>query len=200
MLLRRIFPTILCLALAACGGEQADTGSIHDTKYRRAASGNCVEDTATGLMWEGKSDVPGPHDWRNTYSWFNPDEAQNELDYRGLADGGECQGSQCDTWSFLDAVNEAGYCGFNDWRLPTRNELMSISDLRKADNPPTANLDYFPHTQAAEYWTGFDYGTQHESAWAWNFFYGHDRVDWKRSPKYVRLVRGDARNLDEVKE
>jgi hypothetical protein len=54
--------------------------------------------------------------------------------------------------------------------------------------------------QADEYWTGFDYSTQYQSAWAWNFFYGHDRVDWKKSPKFVLLVRGTANNLDKVKE
>jgi hypothetical protein len=97
-------------------------------------------------------------------------------------------------------VNVAGHCGYFDWRMPSRNELMSISDLSKADNPPTANLEYFPYMQADEYWTGFDYGTQYQSAWAWNFFYGHDRVDWKKSPKFVRLVRGTANDLDKVKE
>jgi hypothetical protein len=106
----------------------------------------------------------------------------------------------CYIWEFVRAVNAAGHCGYFDWRIPSRNELMSISDLRKADNPPTANLDYFPHMQADEYWTGFDYGTQYQSAWAWNFFYGHDRVDWKSSTKFVRLVRGNASDPEEVKE
>jgi hypothetical protein len=160
----------------------------------------CVDDARTGLTWEVKSDTPGLHDWRNTYSWFNPEEDVNELDYRGLANGGTCAESECDTWSYVLAVNAAGLCGHFDWRMPSRNELMSISDLSKADNPPTADLEYFPFTQAAEYWTGYDYSTQHESAWAWNFQYGLDRVDWKRSPKFVRLVRGSAEHLDSVKE
>ena len=188
----------IVLLFAACGGPDRPEPSIHATKYR--TSGDCVEDTVTGLVWEAKSDIAGLHDWRNTYTWFNPNEPNNELDYRGLPNGGACSGSDCDTWAVLEAVNRAGHCGKNDWRLPSRNELMSISDLSKADNPPTANLDFFPHTQAAEYWTGYDYGTQYQSAWTWNFFYGHDRVDWKKSPKFVRLVRGTAGNLDEVKE
>jgi Protein of unknown function (DUF1566) len=188
----------IVLLLAACGSPDRQEPSIHATKYR--TSGDCVEDTVTGLVWEAKSDSTGLHDWRNTYTWFNPEEPNNELDYRGVPDGGTCSGSECDTWEFLEAVNRAGYCGKYDWRLPSRNELMSISDLSKADNPPTANLEIFPHMQADEYWTGFDYGTQYQSAWTWNFFYGHDRVDWKKSPKFVRLVRGDASNLDEVKE
>lgn len=188
------------LALAACGDAARQEVSVHATKYRTAESGACVEDTVTGLVWEAKSDTAGLHDWRNTYTWFNPNEANNELDYRGMPAGGDCSGSICDTWEFVRAVNVAGHCAYFDWRMPTRNELMSISDLRKASNPPTANLDYFPYMQADEYWTGFDYSIQYQSAWAWNFFYGHDRVDWKKSSKFVRLVRGTANNLDKVKE
>jgi hypothetical protein len=188
------------LLLAACGDAGRQAPSVHATKYRVAEPGACVEDTSTGLVWEMKSDGGGLHDWRNTYSWFNPNEANRELDYRGTPDGGVCSNSQCDTWEFVRAVNAAGHCGYFDWRMPSRNELMSISDLSKAANPPTASLEYFPYMQADEYWTGFDYGMQYQSAWAWNFFYGHDRVDWKKSAKYVRLVRGTARNLDEVKE
>lgn len=192
--------TPVLVVLAACGDAGREEASIHATKYSVAASGGCVEDTATGLVWEAKSDSAGLHDWRNTYTWFNPGEPNNELDYRGTPDGGNCSGSECDTWDFVRAVNEAGHCGFFDWRMPTRNELMSISDLGKAHDPPTVNLEYFPYIQAEEYWTGFDYSTQYQSAWAWNFFYGHDRVDWKKSPKFVLLVRGTADNLDRVKE
>ena len=188
------------LLLAACGGAERQEAPVHATNYRAVDSGACVEDTVTGLTWELKSDAAGLHDWRNTYTWFNPDEPNNEVDYRGTPDGGACSASDCDIWEFVRAVNVAGHCGYFDWRMPSRNELMSISDLSKADNPPTANLEYFPYMQADEYWTGFDYGMQYQSAWGWNFFYGHDRVDWKKSPKFVRLVRGTAGDLDKVKE
>jgi hypothetical protein len=108
--------------------------------------------------------------------------------------------SRCDTWDYAKAVNEEGLCGFNDWRLPTKDEFFSISDLSKASSPPTVNANVFPFTQAAEYWTANDYSFQYDSAWAWTFLYGHDRVDWKKSGKYVRLVRGKARDLEAVKE
>lgn len=166
----------------------------------QSGHGACADDLQTGLTWEIKSDAAGLRDWRNTYSWYNPNEDVNELDYRGLADGGACSNSACDTWSFVAAVNNSGLCDHFDWRMPTRNELMSISDLSRAANPPTAYTEVFPFTQSAEYWTGFDYSTQYESAWAWNFHYGHDRVDWKREAKYVRLVRGESANLDTVKD
>lgn len=206
---RTIFLLMTIVSLFGCSRSPEDQYAIHDVKYRaRSAAGqpvepgtgDCVEDTQTGLTWEMKSDQPGLHDWRNRYTWFNPNESNNELDYRGVADGGECKDSACDTWGFVLAVNDEALCGFDDWRMPTRNELYSISDQRRVANPPTANVDYFPFMQADEYWTGYDYGMQYQSAWAWNFIYGHDRVDWKRAPKYVRLVRGQATELQEVKE
>jgi len=190
------------LVLGACGQDPDGGESAHETKYNAVSVGNdiCIFDQQTGLTWQGKTEIPGLHDYRNTYSWYDPDEAHKELDYRGVEDAGECGGSACDTWNYVRAVNSAAYCGFDDWRLPVKNELFSVSDLSRAGNPPTMNTDFFVHAQPAEYWSGNDYSFQWDSAWAWNFRYGHDRVDWKKTPKFVRLVRGSASILPEVKE
>ncbi len=174
----------------------------HDTKYEvvEAGSNLCVLDTATELMWQTKTSTIGLNSAANTYSWYDPDEANGELDYRGLEDGGACDGSSCDTWHYVQAVNDARYCGYNDWRMPSKDELFSVSDLRRAETPPTMNTSFFPNARAAEYWSGNDYSFQYDTAWAWNFELGHDRVDWKKEAKFVRLVRGKAKSLQSVKE
>ncbi len=189
------------LALAACSQEKADDPAA-DSRYSLVTTDNevCVHDSRTGLMWQGKTDVAGLHDYQNTYSWYDPNEANGELDYRGTENGGQCAGSHCDTWHYVRAINEVGFCGHNDWRMPAKDELLSISDLRLADNPPTINTEYFALTQSEEYWSANDYSFQWDAAWAWNFRFGHDRVDWKKIPKYVRLVRGSGEDLPEVKE
>jgi len=201
----KMLPIALSLvipALVACSQESGDAQLSHDNKYNSISADNdvCVFDKQTGLVWQVKTDIAGLHNLHNTYTWFNPNEAQGELDYRGLKNGGECDGSLCDTWNYVQAVNEAGYCGHEDWRMPGKDELFSISDLGRADDPPTMNTAFFTHAQAAEYWSGNDYSFQWDAAWAWNFRYGHDRVDWKKTPKFVRLVRGSASQLPEVKE
>jgi len=190
--------------LSACEQESGPGPEIHDIKYLAIGTdgqavvgdpgdNDCVLDQFIGLVWEVKSDQPGLRDWRNTYSWYDPDESyKGKLDYRGTRNGGKCEGSDCDTAGYVKAVNEIGYCGHSDWRMPTRDELGSISDPRKADNPPTINLNYFPHTQPEEYWSANDYQSQYNAAWRWNFKFGHDRVDWKASPGRVRLVRGEV--------
>lgn len=192
---------MLLIVVAGCGDGGSPPPNPHDSKFEKVASGDgCIRDSVTGLTWEIKSDEPGLRDWRNTYSWYSPNESHRELDYRGLKDGGQCIGSECDTWDYVRAVNATKLCGFSDWRLPSKDEFFSISDLTRAHSPPTANTKAFPYMQAAEYWSAHDYSFQYDSSWAWNFQYGHDRVDWKKSAKYVRLVRGDAESLDPVKE
>jgi len=211
-------PSVLLLAstilllLNACEGESGPGPEIHDTKYLAIGpdgqplkvtpgEDDCVQDQFLGLVWEVKSDQPGLRDWRNTYSWYNPGESyEGELDYRGVKNGGNCTGSECDTSAYVLAVNESTYCGHSDWRMPTRDELGSISDPRKPGNPPTANMDYFPFTQPEEYWSGNDYQFQYNAAWRWNFKFGHDRVDWKETPARVRLVRGQALLLQRIKD
>ena len=201
---------IILPLLGACSPGEPTSNEASGPRYQvLAADGTpaigeglhaCVEDLRTGLTWELKSDQPGLHDWRNTYSWFNPTQAHHELDYRGTQDGGACAGSECDTWALVVAANEEAICGYNDWRMPSKDEFFSISDVRKAKTPPTTVIEYFPLTKSDEYWSANDYSFQPDSAWVWNFLHGHDRVDWKKSPKFVRLVRGAAIDLQSVKE
>lgn len=197
-----LFSVLVLTLLTACGQDESGDADPTKSRYSRVSVANetCILDNSTGLLWAGKTDVAGLHDYRNTYTWYDPGEAHGELDYRGTENGGECTGSTCDTWHYVRAVNEAGYCAHSDWRLPAKDELFSISDLRLAATPPTTDTEYFPFTQIAEYWSANDYSFQWDAAWAWNFQFGHDRVDWKKTPKYVRLVRGSGDNLPEVKE
>jgi hypothetical protein len=204
-----------CLALSflatACNSQSGPGPDIHDSKYvglgangdqlAAGETGPCVLDQFTGLNWEVKTATAGLHDSTSTYSWFSPGEdASGELDYRGTPDGGSCEVSKCDTFALVQAVNEAGYCGFTDWRLPTRDELGSISDPRKTSTPPSINTQYFPNTQPGEYWSSNDYQFHWNTAWLWNFGNGLDRVEWKESPRYVRLVRGVPVHLERIED
>lgn len=201
-----------CVLLAGCGGEAGPGPEIHDTKYlavdaqgqvldASVAPGVCVFDQFTQLTWEVKTDTPGLQYQGNTYSWFDPEESHDgELDYRGIPDGGECSGSNCDTAAYVQALNELALCGYTDWRMPTRDELGSISDPRRNQSPPSINTRHFPNTHAGEYWSGNDYQFQYDAAWLWSFQTGLDRVEWKRSPRYLRLVRGQPVKVERVKD
>jgi hypothetical protein len=198
------------MLLTACG-PSGPGPDIHDSKYvglgadgiqlEAGETGPCVLDQFTGLVWEVKTTTPGINNRENTYSWFNPDEdASGELDFRGKADAGQCSGSACDTHDLVRAMNETGYCGFDDWRAPTRDELGSISDPRKSSKPPSINTVYFPNTQPGEYWSANDYQFHWNSAWLWSFLNGMDRVEWKYSPRFVRMVRGEAVHIERIED
>jgi hypothetical protein len=92
---------------------------------------SCVRDDVTKLVWEAKTYDGGLRDGVATYSWYNPDPASNG-GASGYRNGGFCTGGiDCDTLGFTQAVNQAGLCGANDWRLPTVEELQSIVDFSR---------------------------------------------------------------------
>ena len=95
MKIRAIIAVLMLLALAACSQDSSEPQFTHDTKYGSVSVDNdtCVFDQQTGLLWQVKTDIVGLHDFRNTYSWYSPNEAHKELDYRGLENGGVCAGS-----------------------------------------------------------------------------------------------------------
>lgn len=197
---------LLCcaLTLTACGQDTHDkerpSSSVFQrlnddgTPYTRdgdfvAHPWSCVADRHTGLSWEVKTTQAGLRNKNNTYTWYNPDKLSNGGD-AGTRDSGKCSGSTCDTTAYIAALNAQGLCGFHDWRLPTQKELSTINDPRIAYPGPTVDTRFFPETQAAPYWTGTAYSAHYAGAWVWSFDYGYDRVDWKKHPHYLRLVRG----------
>ena len=141
----------------------------------------CVKSAESGLIWEVKSPEPGLHYRSNTYSWQQP--APNT----GTA---TCTGSACNTSAYVRAVNAQGYCGFNDWRLPTRDELHALVDRNAVYPAPTINVDYFPNTVNSYYWTASANAFDQRLAWFVYFGSGYEYYDLKTAPFAVRLVRG----------
>ncbi len=154
--------------------------------FTTVSGGQCVQDNHTGLMWEVKTDDGGLHDKDNTYTWYST--TNNNYGNPGTQNGGSCSGSNCDTAAFVEAVNNAGWCGHNDWRLPSRRELYSIVDYSRVN--PATETNYFPNTQSDFYWSSSSYGGYNSYAWGVNFYdgAGYDRA--KNTSHYVRLVRG----------
>ncbi len=155
----------------------------------QAIDWSCVRDNHTGLIWEVKTN-DGLRGKEHTYTWYNPDSDTNGGD-AGSPDGGDCSGSDCDTHDFVQVVNMQGLCGANDWRMPTVDELSSITHLGRTS--PVIDEDYFPNTASKWFWSASPYAGNSDSAWSLNFSYGGDSVTAFQSNKStgsrVRLVR-----------
>ncbi len=138
----------------------------------------CTQDNNTGLMWEIKikNDTKNNTELREmnlTYSNY----VTNLMHY-GVS-------SRMDSSGFVLSVNEKTLCGANDWRMPTKNELLTLvlcsdgeygnekdgcKNYTEIDHP-TINTDYFPNS-GSWYWSSSQDISDDTHAWGVNFYTG----------------------------
>lgn len=185
-----------------------------------AASWDCVKDNVTGLIWEAKTTDGGLRDKSWNYTWYNS-TGMNDGGEHGVGDTGagtstdletyaalaigsdNClSNTRCDTEKYTADVNATNLCGGNDWRLPSKHELLSIVHFGTSrNNFPYIDRAYFPNTWLLNYWTSSSYGmptpvpggTQPVNAWYVRFGLNNVGPSVNYSSKigsfYVRLVR-----------
>ncbi len=110
-----------------------------------------VTDSATGLIWQKNYKAYSPNDASTKTTW------QQALQY-------------CETLE---------YAGYNDWRLPNKNELASLMDFSKSSAP----YSYFPDgITSGTFWTSTTYTYYANDAYAW-------RVDFSSG-----LINGNTKS------
>ena len=149
---------------------------------------SCVLDHQSGLIWETKTLEPGLHQRDRNFSWYQPDPRRNGGD-AGDPGTQDCANAPCNTQALVDAVNQQGWCGAHDWRLPTREELRSLVDYRIPYPGPSLDRRYFPHARAQFHWSATPSAANPEEAWGIGFAFGFDYAYFKGDRVPVRLVR-----------
>ncbi len=177
-----------------------------------AQSWDCVKDNHTGLIWQVKPDEVGLHDRLNTYTWYNPNPLTNGGN-AGKQGGGICEGSACDTLAYVEKTNELGYCGINNWSLPTWYQLISIVDFGALKDTPMIDSDFFPDVPSnnsgyrnVTFWTS--QATRGQYLLDWNInrvvkvfnFYGGLPNHFKDDSNYIRLVAKPADTAEQGAE
>jgi hypothetical protein len=141
-----------------------------DSRYTVHHNGT-VTDTHTGLMWkvcsEGQtwwsesSGMPACLGSANTYTWKQA----------------------------LEIVNNLTFAGHNDWRVPNRNELISLTAEDRYS--PSINSNIFLATPSKNFWSSSPSHSAINGGYAWivNFEYGNDNSGDRGNGYHVRMVR-----------
>jgi hypothetical protein len=159
----------------------------------------CTKDNKTGLIWEIKTSNGLYFDWLRDFKkvYSNYSYGQTDHDSHGNITG---YGTLYNSDVFVKDINTKSLCGASNWRLPTKEELMTLVVCQdgKYDedggcvyinltNEPTINSTYFPNTQRESFWTSSVYGIC--CAYYVNFLNGYSNIEIKYMNFSVRLVR-----------
>ena len=146
--------------------------------------GLVVADKQTNLVWEKKTTEVGSgrssedlHDVDNIYDW---------CEATGNTEGPRCLENET---SWIGKVNAEAFAGFTSWRVPTREELLSIVDTSVAmcgRALPCIDPIFGP-TQASEYWSSTEVSPN--VAWIVIFSSGNLKFGTKIDRVLMRAVR-----------
>lgn len=148
-----------------------------------------IEDTpsAAEMIQTVATGDEGLFDWNRIDSGDNQAESIDEtVGDTQTADACADVNQFCDTRFYVQMVNAEGLCGLSDWRVPSKNELLSLV----ANIPLQAKIDpaFFPYTQPASFWSASPYAFYSDYAWYIAFDHGNANASFKSGPRHLRLV------------
>lgn len=136
-------------------------------RYKNLGQG-VVTDTQTGLTWMR---CPIGMKWTNN-------NCTNKADRTGWS---------MSTVAISELNDGKGYANYNDWRLPTLQELNSL--VEKNCFEPAINSEIFPNTPHTGFWTSTEESNYSHGAWLVYFRHGSQYMGNKEFEWALRAVR-----------
>ena len=148
----------------------------------------CVRQNSTGLIWQGQTPAgTGLRAFNQNYTNFDSTtELQIADDTTFVAPTQDEVDASTNSIGFKNAVNATNLCGSGAWRLPTKDELLSIVKINAA--APMIDTDWFPNTSRS-FWTSSTDAGDALGAWNVDFKRGVAKFNGRGSNLAVRLVR-----------
>ena len=153
----------------------AKTGGFYDKT-------ECFKDLSTGLIWEGKP-TTGTRAANLTYSNYDSTTGYQKLG--SSATQAEIDASN-NSIGYRTSVNASNLCGYNDWRLPTKDEL---NGTLASSTSPWIGVTCLSNAQIWYYWSSTSVSGSPGLAWGVNFCQSTIYTSFRDFSGYVRLVR-----------
>ena len=99
--------------------------------------------------------------------------------------------TSCNTLVYENHLNRSSVCGFQDWTLPTIEQLRSIHNYRDT-TIPINGPEFFPNTGEGDYMSATPSVDGTGSMWCMSGNTGQVRLCNKNALNHVRMVRGGA--------
>ncbi len=153
---------------------ESKTGRPWPTIRFSADNDGTVTDNLTGLVWSKDADLMRSRD--------------------ALLDTDDLNGDGAVTWihalDYIKKLNSENYLGYNDWRLPTLNELVSLVNQGEPDSSAWLNELSFFNAVPYPYWSSTSGAGNAGTAWTVSMQGGHVNTAGKTGTRHVWPVRG----------
>jgi len=128
------------------------------------------QDPDTGLIWQ--VDIYAPEDYEDAFTWK-------------------------ESFEYAKRLNREKYGGYDDWRVPSKEELLSIMTEESFENEKSYEGETYIkepllNSMSMKYqwfWSTTESNNNSSQAWYVYFNYGGDGCNRKSDNTYVRCVR-----------